>query len=147
MTEKNLVALGARVEIEMIARDRTREKLTFVVVNDDAADFAKGLLSVNTPLAQTLLGHGAGETLGYARGDIVQVKILATLPATELLDTDAAAQRDRALARAREKAELANMVSFALTFDSKWGDYDPEQIIKQYEEQTKSGATNEEQTS
>lgn len=134
MTEKILVALGTRVEIELIARDKTREKITCVLVNDDAADFDKGFLSVNTPLAKTILDHTAGESLAYARGDIVQIKILTVQTASDALTTDTAEQRDETLRRARDKAELASMVSFALTFDSKWGDYDPEQIVKQYEE-------------
>lgn len=135
MTEKTAVALGTRVEIELLARDKTREKLVLSLVNDGAADFAKGFLSVDTPLAKTILGHGAGETLAYKQGDIVQIKILTVEPAEATHANDAAEQRDETLRRARDKAELANMVSFALTFDSKWGDYDPEQIVKQYEQE------------
>jgi hypothetical protein len=135
MAEQIPVALGTRVEIELIGKDKTRERLQCVLVDDAAADFEKGFLSANTPLAQTLLGHAAGETLAYPRGDIVQVKILAVQPQAHTPASDAGEQRDEALRRARDKAELANMVSFALTFDSKWGDYDPEQIVKQYEEQ------------
>ena len=134
MTEKIAIALGAHVSLELIARDKTREKIQCTLVQDDAADFGKGFLGANTPLAQTLLGHTVGETLAYKRGDIVQVKILAVQSAQAALDTSAAEHRSEALRRARDKAELANMVSFALTFDSKWGDYDPEQIVKQYEE-------------
>lgn len=134
MTEKITVAAGTRVEIELTARDKTREILQCVLVNDDAADFAKGLLSVNTPLAKTILGHTAGETLAYTQGDIVQIKILDVQRAPEAHAADAGEQRDETLRRARDKAELASMVSFALTFDSKWGGYDPEQIVKQYEE-------------
>lgn len=134
MTEKITIAPGTRVEIELTARDKTRETLQCVLVNDDAADFAKGLLSVNTPLAKTILGHTAGETLAYTQGDIVQIKILNVQRAPDAVASDAGEQRDETLRRARDKAELASMVSFALTFDSKWGDYDPEQIVKQYEE-------------
>jgi hypothetical protein len=134
MTQKITIAPGTRIEIELTARDKTRETLQCVLVNDDAADFAKGLLSVNTPLAKTILGHTAGETLAYAQGDIVQIKILDVQLAPDAVAADAGEQRDETLRRARDKAELASMVSFALTFDSKWGDYDPEQIVKQYEE-------------
>ncbi len=146
MSEKIPVALNTRVELELIARDKTREKIQCVIVGDDAADFANGFLSINTPLSQTILGHAADETLAYKRGDIVQVKILAVQNASTDAVTEAAEQRDQALRRARDKAELANMVSFALTFDSKWGDYDPEQIVKQYEEkleQDKRDKTND----
>lgn len=133
MSEKLVVAPGARVEIELLARDKTREKLSCVLVNDAAADFAKGLLSVNTPLAQAILGRTAGETLAYAQGDITQIKILSVQSAPPIADADTS--REVALRRARDQAELAGMVSFALTFDSKWGAYDPKEIIKQYEAQ------------
>jgi hypothetical protein len=127
------IALHTRVKIEMLAKNGGRENLELVLVPDAAADFDKGLLGAGTPLAQTLLGHAAGETLDYRRGDITRVKILSVEPA-EVTDAGSGGERDEALRRARDKAELANMVSFALTFDSKWGDYDPEQIVKQYEE-------------
>lgn len=134
MSEQLAITIGTRVEIELLARDKTREKLILVLVNDNAADFDKGYLSINTPLAKNILGHAVGETLAYLQGDMLQVKILAVENAPATTMTDAAEQRDETLRRARDKAELANMVSFALTFDSKWGDYDPEQIVKQYEE-------------
>jgi hypothetical protein len=135
MTEKILIALDTHVELELLARDKTSEKLALRLVSDQAADFAKGFLSVNTPLAKTILGHEAGEILAYQQGDIVQIKILAVELAQATPPAGAAEQRDETLRRARDKAELASMVSFALTFDSKWGDYDPEQIVKQYEQE------------
>jgi hypothetical protein len=126
------VAENTRVEIEMVSKNKTREKLNIVLVPDAAADFDKGLLGVGTPLAQTILGHGAGETLAYTRGDIVEINILsvqenAPSPAPT---TDA---RQETLRRARDKAQHANMVSFALTFDSKWGDYDPTNIQEDWD--------------
>lgn len=131
---KNLVATNTRIKIELVSKTRTREKLEFVLVPDDAADFDRGLLGLGTPLAQAILGHAAEETLDYKRGDIVQVKILSVQPNTASTAPAAGEAREETLRRARDKAELDNMVSFALTFDSKWGDYDPEQIVKQYEE-------------
>ena len=146
MTDKIVIALGTQVHLELIARDKTCEKIECTLVQDDAADFSKGLLGANTPLARTILGHTAGETLSYQRGDIVQVKILAVQPAQAAHDTTAAEQRSEALRRARDKADLASMVSFALTFDSKWGDYDPEQIVKQYEENQSAAARDKKDT-
>jgi hypothetical protein len=133
MTEEIRVAENTRVEIELIAKDKSREKLNFVLVPDDAANFDKGLLGMGTPLAKTILGHAAGETLEYKRGDIVQVKILSVQENMEALAPDAGEQREEALRRARDKAQHANMVSFALTFDSKWGDYDPENIQENWD--------------
>lgn len=155
-----LVTPNTRVEIELVAKDKTREKLILALVPDAAANFEKGLLGIGTPLAQTLLGHAANETLEYKRGDIVQVKILS-VQANVQAPTTSADERAETLRRARDKAELANMVSFALTFDSKWGDYnldmfdvttdqehvaDPKQIVEQHEppqaaEQTPNDST------
>lgn len=130
----NLIALNSRVELELVSKNKTREKLDFVLVPDDSADFDKGFLGVGTPLAQAILGHTANETLDYKRGDIVQVKILSVQANTAPEAPDTGQEREETLRRARDKAELDSMVSFALTFDSKWGDYDPEQIVKRYEE-------------
>lgn len=150
MKDEIIIAENTRVEIELVAKDKTREKLIFVLVPDDAADFDKGLLGIGTPLAQTILGHTANETLAYKRGDIVQVKILRVEENNAPIAS--AQEREETLRRARDQAELASMVSFALTFDSKWGDYnldmfdvttepeqvaDPEQIVKPYEESEK----------
>lgn len=114
---------GTRVELELVAKDKSRERLNIILVNDDAADFDKGLLGLGTPLAKTLLGHIAGETLAYNHGDIVQVIVLSAQENAHAVIANAGDQREEALRRARDKAQHANMVSFALTFDSKWGDY------------------------
>lgn len=127
------VTENMRVEIELISKDKSREKLSVVLVQDNAADFDKGLLGMGTPLAKTIMGHTAGETLEYKRGDIVQVKILGVSENAETVAPDAGEQREEALRRARDKAQHANMVSFALTFDSKWGDYDPENIQENWD--------------
>jgi Transcription elongation factor, GreA/GreB, C-term len=127
------VAENTRVEIELIGKGKTREKLAFVLVPDDSADFDKGLLGMGTPLAKAILGHEAKETLEYKRGDILQVKIVSVAENAQVLDPDAGEQREETLRRARDKAQHANMVSFALTFDSKWGDYDPENIQENWE--------------
>lgn len=131
--ESVTIAPGMRVEIELVGKDKTREKLSLVLVPDDAADFDRGLLGTGTPLAKAILGREAGETIEYKRGDIVQVKILSAEQSAEELAPGAGEQREEALRRARDKAQHANMVSFALTFDSKWGDYDPENIQENWD--------------
>lgn len=133
MDNNIVVAENTRVEIELIGKGKTREKLAFVLVPDDAADFDKGLLGLGTPLAKAILGHAAQETLDYKRGDILQVKIVSVAENAQALDPDAGEQREETLRRARDKAQHANMVSFALTFDSKWGDYDPENIQEDWD--------------
>lgn len=144
MNDPLIIAENTRVEIELVARDKTREKLTFVLVPDDAADFDKGRLGLGTPLAKTILGHAANETLDYKRGDIVRLKILKVEPNAEVPAPDAGAEREESLRRARDKAQHANMVSFALTFDSKWGDYDPENIQENWDVPTDSPDTKKE---
>lgn len=130
---ETLVAENTRVEVELVAQDKTREKLQLTLVADNAADFDKGLLGISTPLAQAILGHAAGETLDYKRGDIVKVKLLSVQPSNTAVAQDAVEQREESLRRARDKAEHANMVAFALTFDSKWGDYDPTNIQENWD--------------
>lgn len=137
MDEQPEIGVGTRVQVELISKNKTREKLQVTLVADDQADFDKYFLSASTPLAKTLLGHHAGETLDYKHSDIVQLKIVAVEAGSVLAQADTAEQRGETLRRARDKAELSNLVSFALTFDSKWGDYDPEQIVKQYEDDEK----------
>ncbi len=128
MSEPMTVAENTKVEVELVASDKTREKMEVVLVPDNAADLAKGRLGIGTPLAQAILGHAAGETLEYKRGDIVRVKILSVAVNEQALAAGAGEEREESLRRARDKAQHANMVAFALTFDSKWGDYDPENI-------------------
>ncbi len=140
MAEQLEIGTGTRVQVELISKNKTREKLQMVLVTDEQADFDKGFLSGSTPLAKTLMGHHAGETLEYKHGDIVELKIVSVEAGNALAQADTAEQRGETLRRARDKAELSNLVSFALTFDSKWGDYDPEQIVKQYEDEEKKNA-------
>lgn len=131
--EEIQVTAGARVKIELVAKDKSRETLEFVLVPDDAADFDKGLLGTGTPLAKAILGHAANETLEYKRGDIVQVKIVSVQMNAGPAADSGGQEREETLRRARDKAQHANMVSFALTFDSKWGDYDPENIQENWD--------------
>src|SRR5262249_21203573 len=140
MDEKMVVAENTMVALELIGKGKMREKLAFVLVPDAAADFDKGLLGMGTPLAKTIMGHAAGETLDYKRGDILQVKLLAVQENTQAVDAAPGESREETLRRARDKAQHANMVSFALTFDSKWGDYDPENIQENWDVPKGEGA-------
>ncbi len=129
------VTLHSRVEVELIGQDKSRERLAFEVVPERAADLAAGRLGETTPLARAILGKPAGATIPYQIGDLVRVKILSVAAPSSPTDTEAAAaEREARLDQARSQAELGNMISFALTFDSKWGDYDPEQVAAQWDE-------------
>ncbi len=132
------VKLNSHVQVELVSQTGKAERLAFEIVPDRAADFAAGRLSETAPLARAILGKTAGETVPYKVGDLRQVKILSVTAATSKTDTEvAAAERDAKLDQARSQAELGNMISFALTFDSKWGDYDPEEIAAKWDESAK----------
>ena len=55
---KDRVALGSSVTVYESESDRT---LVYELVIPDEADFSKGLVSVNSPIGKSLLGHGPGD--------------------------------------------------------------------------------------
>lgn len=73
---------SARVVVPAAAPDRVRfgvrvtlrtaagEEQSFRLVGEDEADAARGLLSWVSPLAQALLGLGAGDTVRFQTGEI-----------------------------------------------------------------------------
>ena len=119
------MALGTHVEIELIANTGAHEPMSLDIVEETQADLARGFLGINTPLAQAILNQPAGVTVTYPRGDIVQVRLLAVSPAVNVPPPDAEAKRQAALRKAVDKADLTNAISYALTAENKWGDYDP----------------------
>ncbi len=130
-----IVTLNSHVEVELVSQTGGREHLAFEIVPERAADFAAGRLSETAPLARAIMGKPAGAVIPYKVGDLRQVKVLSiSAPATKTDTEAAAAERDAKLDQARSQAELGNMISFALTFDSKWGDYDPEEIAAKWDE-------------
>lgn len=54
------VQMLTRVKVENIAAKQIME---FTIVGETEADFSKGKLSVTTPIAKALMGHGKGETV------------------------------------------------------------------------------------
>ncbi|MGE5140991.1 MAG: GreA/GreB family elongation factor [Rudaea sp.] len=128
------VTLGAHVEVDLLDKKGTRERLAFDIVADREADFAAGRLSENAPLARALAGKRAGDSVPYNVGDLVEARVLSVGESRRRPSEDAAAEREEKLRRARSQAELGNVISFALTFDSKWGDYDPESIAENWDE-------------
>ncbi len=128
------VAPGTRVQVDLIDRKGKREHLAFDLVPDEQADFESGFLGAGTPLGKAVLGHKAGSTVPYRVGDLVRVQVLSVEQSVRGPAADAAEKREALLRQARSKSDLNNMISFALTFDSKWGDYDPEEIANQWED-------------
>jgi hypothetical protein len=127
------VAIGAHVEVELIAESGENEHLAFDIVPDAGADFSAGFLGVGTPLARAILGRRAGSVVPYQVGDITQVKILVVGISSRAPTDDVTADRRAVIQRAIAKSDLADAVRFALTVDQKWGDTDPEGIASNWE--------------
>lgn len=123
-----IVALGAQVEIELVAHDGESERLIFDIVPEEAADFDAGFLAVTTPLARAIVGRAAGADVPYRMGDVVRVRILAVSRSQRRAEASAAAERDAATRDAVQRAKTEETIQLALTFSSKWGDYDPEPL-------------------
>lgn len=118
------VGLGCHVTVELIDQSGGREPLDFDLVPHSAADFARGLLSADSPLGAAVRGKFAGDEVDYRMGDVVRVRIVGVGPAQHDADPDAAARRQAVLDEARRKAERTNADMFASSFSGKWGDYD-----------------------
>ena len=124
-----LVAVGTRVEVEMVSELGDSERLTFDIVPDRAADFTAGFLGAGTPLAQAIMGRPVGSIVPYRVGDMAEVHILAVALSVRHAAGDAAEARQVLTQEAVERAKLDEMVQLALTVNVKWGDYDPEGIV------------------
>lgn len=63
------VIFGATVVVEDID---TEEEKVFTLLGADEADFAKGSISIQSPVAQALMGHGVGDevTIDIPRGRV-----------------------------------------------------------------------------
>ena len=129
------VAEGARIEVALIDETGEAERMAFDIVSDAMADFANGFLGVGTPLAQTLLGHRAGDVLPYRVADMVEARILSVVASTRSPDVGAAAERRAVVKQAISRSNRDDAVRHALTFNSKWGDYDPEGIEADWDDQ------------
>jgi hypothetical protein len=124
-TTPSVVALGTRVEVELIGRHGARERLTLTLVPDAQADFAAGYLGAGTPLAKALLGQAAGAEVPYRQADLRSVRILSAADSQSAPPPDAAARREAAERQAVDEAESINAMIFASAVNNKWGDYDP----------------------
>lgn len=117
------VGVGVQVEIECLDEHGASERMVFQIVRENFADFDRGLLSANAPLAKALLGKRAGREVDYKMGDICKVCILAVAPGTAA-PTDAAQRRQAVLDNALETAARTNAEMFAASYTGKWGDYE-----------------------
>ncbi|MCZ7554261.1 MAG: hypothetical protein B6D39_12020 [Anaerolineae bacterium UTCFX2] len=124
------VAPGYMIQVEISYTDGA-ERLEFVIVDDDQADFQAGFLGEGTPLAQAILGALVGAQIPYFVGDARQVTILSAKPTERTPQEDAAARREELHRQAVEQADRISAMMFASSFSGKWGDYDPDAVEKQ----------------
>lgn len=122
--------LGMLVEIELLSRSGENERMAFVIVPEQSADYTRGFLSESTPLAKVLIGHTQGETLAYVMDELYAVRLLNVTQNPDTPLTDLAAERQAKYSQAVRDAEHAHAVTFAASFSGKWGDYDPDSLPK-----------------
>ena len=122
------VAIGTQVEVELESQAGETDRLSFTIVEDKQADFKAGFLGAHTPLAVAIMGQRAGRTLAYRIGDIQRVKILSVRVSEQKQTEDVTARREAVIRKAVKRSDYINMVTFASSFDSKWGDYDIDKI-------------------
>ena len=127
------VALGMRVEVELVGESGQEERLALDIVPDDEADFSSGFLGISTPLSRAMLGRRAGSVVPYRAGDIREVRILSVAASARPSSEDVAATREAILQKAVTKSDMADTVRFALSVDTKWGGYDPSGIAPEWE--------------
>jgi len=120
--------------------DRTgkKERLRFVIVPDEAADFTQGYLGENTPLAKVLLGEHPGNIIPYLKDDIFSIEVLAVTKSTHKPPKDVAEKRQAMMKKTMREVEDTNAMVFASSFSGKWGDYDPDSIPKEEKPEEKS---------
>lgn len=118
------IDLGMEVELELTT-DEGKERMKVIIVPEESADFARGFLGINTPLATAILYHRSGDQIAYRSGDIHAVKVLSVKKSQTQPSDGAAARREAALKKAADEVDRTNAMLFASSFSGKWGDYDP----------------------
>jgi hypothetical protein len=124
---------GYRVVVDLVNEDGSSERLAFQIVPNELADFLQGYLGEDTPLGKAILGHKAGDRVEYQVEDIVEVRIVGAELADTGPDESVPERRLESLRKALKQTELANMIAFAASFNSKWGDYDPKSLSDEWE--------------
>jgi hypothetical protein len=129
-TGSESIDVGYRVEVILMDRQGKPEHLAVTIVADDAADFAQGYLGQSTPLAQALIGEKVGTTIPYLKDDIYSIEIISVNKAETDAPKNIARRRQAAVKKAIREVEDTNARLFASSFSGKWGDYDPDSILK-----------------
>lgn len=141
MTEPRQVRTGVQIDVALIDQRGDAEPLSFVIVDEKAADFDQGFLAASAPLAKAILGKRAGSEIPYRRGDVVAVRVLHVGEDRHVIPADAAVRRQETVKKAVQEAERTTVHMFATSFSSKWGDYDPDALASGSEDQSNDGET------
>jgi hypothetical protein len=123
----SLVQPSFLIEVEIKYADDL-DRLEFVIVSDEQADFQAGFLGESTVLAKTILGEPIGLEFPYFAGDARSVRILSIKKTDLSPDRDIASRRDETIRRAVQQSDQTNAMIFASSFSGKWGDYDPQAV-------------------
>ena len=74
MLSTDKVQMLNTVKVENLS---AKKVMTFTIVGESEADFAKGKLAATTPIAKALIGHGVGETVeAKVPAGVIKFKIL-----------------------------------------------------------------------
>jgi hypothetical protein len=136
-TERDTIGVGSQVEVLLTDRNGQTEQFTVIIVPDDAADFNQGLLGQNTPIAKALMGEKSGHIIPYLKDDILSIEVLSVAIPDSMPESDAAKKRKEKYLEAKREVEDTNAMVFASSFSGKWGDYDPDSIVKDSQDDEK----------
>lgn len=128
-----IVQPGLLVQVEIAyhpGAEVEKERLEFVIVPDELADYPAGFLGQGTPLAQAILGEPVGSVVPYFAGDALSVTILSASPTSKTPSQEIAVRRQERYRQALEESDRTSAMIFASSFSGKWGDYDPQGIEK-----------------
>jgi hypothetical protein len=126
---------GRHVELEVTYGPGDMEMLSLDVVSDSSADFERGFLGESTPLAHAIFGHVVGDVVTYQAGDRVRVRILSVSEELRGKPEDLSVRREEVERKARLDSDTTNLVLFASSFSGKWGDYDPNAVKREDDEE------------
>jgi hypothetical protein len=139
MAEKDQLSIGRDLLVEVeITYEEGSERLKFVIVPDDQADFEAGFLGEGTPLAKAIMGKESGSLIPYHHGDARTVKVLSISETERKPPEDIAARRQELVQQALEQSERTSAMMFASSFSGKWGDYDPNAVEGGQKEEAKT---------
>jgi hypothetical protein len=115
---------AATLELEFDDEIETR---TLAIVPDGLADLYAGFLGEGTPLGRAIAGQPVGAVLPF-QGGRVTIRQLRIDDQIIVRAKANAARRQAQVEQAEKEIAKANATLFALTVESKWGDYDPDGI-------------------